>query len=120
MIFTVDTALIPDVAVTKTANYNGAALDLGAGWAPQPYEPLGIAIQTTAYDHVDGNETYQFIVEESPDNSTWTATGCSFFVTAVGVYENVVKSTMRYVRARLVVAGTTPSLTYSVLFGPAT
>lgn len=116
----IDAAMRPEgtADITKTADYNGAALDLGAGWTPEPFKPMGVVLDVNALDLADTNETYEFHIEESSDNSTWTATGCRFLVTATGLIQQVFKSSKRYVRARLDVGGTTPSITYSVWFGP--
>lgn len=116
LIIPLDSNLCPDAAVTKTANYNGAALDLGG--PPDVMYPVGVIINVTALDHADGNETYSFTIEESADNSSWTSTGQTFTPTAVGNSQTIVPVTKRYVRAHLTVGGTTPSLTYSAYFGP--
>lgn len=119
-LFTIDANLKPEGPITKTANYNGAALDLGAGWAPDPAEPMAVIINSTACDATDGNETYSFAIEESSDNATFTPTGLTVTVTrgTVGNTQGIFGSTKRYVRANLTVGGTTPSITYTPYFGP--
>lgn len=116
----IDAAMRPEgtADITKTANFNGTGLDLGAGWAPDPFKPMGLVLDVNALDLASGNETYQFDIEESSDNSTFTPTGCVFAVTATGLIQQLFKCTKRYVRAKLTVGGTTPSITYSVWFGP--
>jgi len=116
----VDANLKAEGPITKTADFNGASLDLGAGWAPDPLAPVGVLIPVTACDGASADETYDFYIEESSDNSTFSATGCSINVPrgTTGVFQSVFKSTKRYTRARLDVGGTTPSITYSVYFGP--
>lgn len=120
-LFSIDTSMNPDQAVTKTAQFNGTALDLGAGWAPDPGKAMGCHISVTASDAVDGNETYVFTIEESSDNSTFTSTGVTITCArgVLGLFGGIFMSTKRYVRANLAVGGTTPSLTYSSFFGSA-
>jgi len=103
-----------ELTQTKTASYTGASYDLGAAFAPGG---IGIAmaatIAATALDHTSGDETYTFTLQQSPDNATWTAAGGPVAVTAIGLNDVPGYVSMRYVRANLVEAGTTPSLTYS-------
>lgn len=106
-------------AVTKTASFNGAAYDLGAGYAPGGLgRLLAAVVVATAIDTTDTNETYSFKLQESADGSTgWTDIGAGVAVTAVGnvVVKGIV--TTRYIRLVLTAAGTTPSITYSAKLG---
>lgn len=119
-LFPIDANLRPEggTAITKTADFNGTALDLGAGYTPSPPQPMGLDMYVSALDFTTTDETYEFHVEESHDNSTWVATGCRFVVTATGRVQKIFGVSRRYLRLRLDVGGTTPSLTYLPSFGP--
>lgn len=98
-------------AVTLTATANGAALDLGQGYAPnlggEPMQAVGIitSVKTSAT-----NETYAFKVQDSPDNSTWTDRSPSVLVTAAGALQVSCAITQRYVRLVYTLGGTAPSI----------
>lgn len=105
-------------AVTKTADYNGAAHSLGAGFAPNgPGMCLAAVIAVTALDHTTGDETYNFHVEESADGSTWTVAGPVVPITETGTFSIPGFFNTENMRLVLDVAGTTPSITYSTEFG---
>jgi hypothetical protein len=102
--------------VTKTADFNGAGFDLGAGFEPDGIgRPVAGVIYTTAFDHTTGDETYAFKLQESDDDAAtdpYTDCGASVSVTAVGVVAAKGFIGKRYVRLALDVGGTTPSITY--------
>src|SRR3989442_11893992 len=102
-------------AVTKTASFNGAALDLGAGYAPVPSQPVQFSVPVSAADFTSTDETYKLELEESADNSTWTKAGAAVSVLAGDVGAAVIVEGLvatRYVRYALTIGGTTPSITY--------
>ena len=106
-------------SITKTADFNGAALDLGSGFAPGgPGQAMSVIIDTSARDFTTGDETYAFVVQESSDNSSWTTISVAVSVTALGVVAIPVFVSQRYVRTNLDVAGTTPSITYEAWLVP--
>jgi hypothetical protein len=106
-------------AVTKTASFDGAAYDLGAGYTPGGLgRVLAAVVDVTALDLASTNETYVFKLQESANGSTgWTDIGPSVSATAVGnvVVKGIV--TTRHIRLVLTAAGTTPSITYSAKLG---
>ncbi len=112
--------LMEDAAgVTKTADYNGASKDLGSGYAPGGIgQPAAAVVQVSALDFTTTDETYAFVVEESNDDSTFTAAGPIISVTATGATSVPCFLSKRYVRLKLDVGGTTPSLTYKVHLVP--
>jgi len=105
---------------TKTADFNGAAFDMGEGYAPpEPGQPVVAVIDTSALDTADANETYAFHLEESADGSTgWADIGVPVTVTAAGVKLAKGFATKRYVRLVCDVGGTTPSITYEAWLRP--
>lgn len=111
-----DALLTLQVLVTKTADFDGASIDLKTS---MPLSGLGVqVITTTAPDQVTGDETYLFVLEESPDDSVWNALytwpiedSSAATLVAQEVFAKV-SSRKRYVRLRLDVEGTTPSITY--------
>lgn len=114
-----DAALEVQAAVTKTANFDGAGLDLGKGFEPGGIGKLVAAVvDVTALDLTSGNETYALTLQESADNVTFAACGLATAVTSAGV--KIVKgiATKRYVRLSLAAGGTTPSITYSAKLNP--
>lgn len=115
----IDTTLpLQAAAVTKTASFNGAGLDMGSGFAPPAGMPVQSTIPISAADFASADETYDFEVEDSPDNATFTKRGAKGRVVAGDVGRSVTIDGVifqRYVRYALTVAGTTPSITY----GPA-
>ena len=114
-----DTKLLLQDTTTKTANYNSPGLDLGAGFAPGGLGlPVGAVVQATAVDVADGNETYNFVLQESADNVTFAAASPSTAVGTVGAHAVRGRVTKRYVRLALTVAGTTPSVTFKAWLNP--
>jgi len=120
-----DSNLLIAASATKTANFNTASLDLGAGYAPGGCgAPVAAVVDATAGDRANQDETYTFTLEESSDNTNFTACGPGVAVTvATTVFTTGAISvpgfvSKRYVRVALVVAGTTPSITYSTHLVP--
>ncbi len=79
--------------------------------------PAAAVIQTTALYLTSADETYTFTLSDSPDNVTFTARG-TLAVTAVGVAALPAQLKGRYVKLSLVVAGTTPSITFQAFLNP--
>jgi hypothetical protein len=114
-----DNDLLLQDTVTRTATGNGTALDLGAGFTPGGIGmPASAVIDVSAADRANSDETYNFKLQESSDNSTFVDIGVNTAVTVasttatLGVYVAKGFITKRYVRLVLTAAGTTPSVTY--------
>ena len=114
-----DTRLLIQDTTTKTATYNTPGLDLGAGFAPGGLGlPVGAVVQVTAADLADGNESYNFVLQESSDNVTFVPASASTSAGAPASYALRGRVTKRYVRLALTVAGTTPSITFKAWLNP--
>lgn len=114
-----DSRLVLQDTVTKTANFNSVALDLGSGYAPGgPGQRVTGLVAVVSRDVEDGNETYSFVLQESADNATFAACGVSTSVVAAGVAVVRGVVTRRYVRLALTVSGTTPTITYKAWLNP--
>ncbi len=103
------------VPATRTADANGTGVDT------QGYGDGMMVVSVGDLDLANVDETYAVKVEESDDNSTFTATSLQASLTAdnqVAVVRlaelNVAR--MRYLRAVLDVGGTTPSAPIAALF----
>ena len=121
--------VLEDGAAAKTATGVGqdsaaaAVLDLGGGGEESvgPKLPANAAVEVdvTAIDTADGNETYEVQAQVSADSAfTAPVEVCARVVAATGKYimpvTNEVNGTRyRYLRVRHVIAGTTPSVTYT-------
>jgi len=98
-----------------TASTNGSGIDL------QGYDGAMILFQAGTVDTGSGNETYSPSVEESDDNSTFSAVSASDLegslanMTANSVQRVGYKGARRYLRAVLTLGGTTPSIDAAVL-----
>ena len=115
----IDANTLIENAITKTADFDGTTFDFGAGYAPGgPGQAMAAVIQATALDLTTTDETYAFIIQESADNATWVTISASVALTAVGAKAIPVFISQRYVRAKLDVGGTTPSITYSAWMVP--
>lgn len=108
--------------VTRTADYVGASLDMGIGFAPGGIgQPVAAVIEIAALDFTTTDETYKFVLEESSDNSSFTACGPIITVGAAGAltFASIPGFlSKRYVRANLDVGGTTPSISYKATLVP--
>ena len=106
-------------SVTRTASGPGAAYDHGAAFSPDPPGRAVMAVvDVTALDLADGNETYSFVLQDSPDNASFSACSAAVAATAVGTVKVGGWAKQRYVRLAAVLAGTTPSVTYSATYVP--
>jgi len=98
-----------------TATINGSGVDL------RDFDGAMVVFQAGTADTGSGNETYIPSVEESDDNSTFSAVAASDLegalvnMTANSVQRTGYKGTKRYVRAVLTLGGTTPSINASAL-----
>lgn len=120
-----DESMRLESSATKTANFDGTAFDQGAGFAPGGIGmPVAAVINVTAADRANSDETYTFQLEESADNVTFTACGPSVSVDVSGAAATTGAISVpgfvsqRYVRCKLTVAGTTPSVTYEAWLNP--
>lgn len=114
-----DAALLLQDTLARTSSYNTAALDLGQGYAPGGVgRPVSAVVQVTALDTSSGDESYKFTLQQSADNVTFAAIGADTSAAATGVL--IVKGhvTQRFVRAALVIAGTTPTITFKAWLNP--
>ena len=104
---------IDPASVTSTTN--GLGVDL------RDYDGAMVVFQAGTADTGNGDETYAPGVEESDDNSIFTAVGASDIegslanMTANSVQRVGYKGAKRYVRAVLTLGGTTPSINASAL-----
>jgi hypothetical protein len=79
---------------------------------------MAAVINPTAIDRAQSDETYTFVLQESADNITFTDCGPAVSVDVAGAAATIVAYTVpgfvsqRYVRCKLTVGGTTPSITY--------
>jgi hypothetical protein len=106
-------------SITKTADFDGASKDMGLGYAPGGIgQQVAAVVSISALDTASTDETYKFVVEESSDNSTFTPAGPIITVTATGVVSIPAWLSKRYVRLKLDVGGTTPSVTYQAWLNP--
>jgi len=100
-------SLVPAV---RTASANGTGVDT------KGYRDGMAVINAGTIDLASGNETYTFSIEESDDNSTFTAvSGLTNTVTANDQVKEIRLSDLnvtrkRYLRVVLTTAGTTPSI----------
>jgi hypothetical protein len=114
-----DAALLLQDSTTRTAAFSTAGFDLGSGFAPGGLgKPAAAVVNATALDTSSGNETYSFVLEESSDNSSFSAIGVATAVTAVGAVAVRGWITKRYVRLALTTGGTTPSITFKAWLNP--
>lgn len=109
-----DENLLLQDTVTKTATFNSAGLDLGAGFAPGGLGmPVAGVVDVSAIDRGTGDETYTFKLQESDDNASFADCGvATASLTATGVVACKGFLTKRYARLVLTAGGTTPSITY--------
>ena len=85
------------------------------------YAPLKHATPSAkvwSRDLADANETYSFTLQESADNSAFTAAGAAQAVTATGTAVVKGRIKQRYVRLALTTGGTTPSITFKAWLNP--
>lgn len=105
-------SMVPD---SYTATTNGSGVDL------RDYDGAMVVFQAGTADTVDGDETYTPSVEESDDNSSFSAVAASDLegslsdMTANSVQRVGYIGSKRYVRTVLTLGGTTPSIDASAL-----
>ena len=98
-----------------TASTNGSGVDL------RDFDGAMVVFQAGTADTGSGNETYTPSLEESDDNSVYSAVAASDLegalvnMTANSVQRVGYKGAKRYVRAVMTLGGTTPSLDASAL-----
>lgn len=98
-----------------TATTNGSGVDL------RDYDGAMVVFQAGTADTGNGNETYTPSVDESDDNSSYSAVAASDLegtlsnMTANSVQRIGYTGSKRYVRAVLTLGGTTPSIDASAL-----
>lgn len=128
----------------KTASAVGSVsyIDLGPG---TPAQFMGVCVDVTAMDIVSNDESYDIVIQGSPDTSFTAATSAELAAIHLGAKEikrtdtdkddylgrhwfavanmgysadNTPVSPYRYIRAYFVVAGTTPSVTCKIHLVP--
>lgn len=115
----IDEALRLESSVSKTASYNSTSIDQGALYAPGGVgQPLGAVVASSVVDRTTGDETYTAVLQESDDDSTFTACGPIIPITAAGMVLVPGFVSKRYVRVAFVLAGTTPILTFEAWLSP--
>lgn len=118
-----DALLALQAAVTKTATFNGTGVDLGVG---TPLTRALVArVRVASYSGSAGTGTATFSIDESSDNTTFTAlTGpvakALSFTSSAGsaIVDLPFVTRKRYVRLTLTVSGgTSPSIVYQADIG---
>lgn len=114
-----DANLAVQASVTKTATFNGAAVDLTTG---TPRRGLKMRIIYSAASNASGSNTVTFSVDVSSDNSTWytaefqgVAEALTLSTTAQsGEIYLPFETSKRYVRLTCTItgSGSTPTITY--------
>jgi hypothetical protein len=100
---------------STTATINGSGVDL------RDYDGAMMMFQAGTADTGNGDETYTPGVEESDDNSSYSAVAASDLegtlssMTANSVQRVGYKGTRRYIRAVLTLGGTTPAINASAV-----
>ena len=100
---------------STTATTNGSGVDL------RDYDGAMMMFQAGTADTGNGDETYTPGVEESDDNSSYSAVAASDLegalanMTANSVQRIGYKGAKRYIRAVLTLGGTTPSINASAV-----
>lgn len=114
----VDEQTVLQAGGSKTSTGNGTAVDLGSAWAPGLGGlPMQAPILISAAV-LDGNQTYSFRLEDSPDNSTFTKRSPDVAVSSANVGNAVAAQgfiSQRYVRLVWTITGSTgssPSITF--------
>jgi hypothetical protein len=112
---------------TKVANFNGTAgkaKGIGAGSGGIGL-PMAAVVNVTAADRTSSDETYTFTLQESADaGANWYDIGPGVAIDVAGALATLgaiaVPGFISYpdVRVKLVVAGTTPSITYEAWLNP--
>lgn len=96
-------------AITATAN--DTPIDMGTGFAPAMGGlPMQALIPVTVLKTSATDETYVVVVQDSPDNSTWT-TRATKTITATGMVQLPFFLNAEYVRTGWTLGGTSPSIT---------
>lgn len=114
-----DSSLLIQDTTTRTASYNTAGFDLGGGFSPGGLGiPVSAVLSATALDLSSGNETYSVVMEESSDNSSYSAIGAATLISATGAIAVRGWITRRYVRLSLTLGGTSPSITFKAWLNP--
>ncbi len=114
-----DKQLLMQDTVSKTGNYNTPGLDLGPGFAPGGVgQPVSAVVQVSAVDFGSGNESYSFILQDSPDNINFTSISPSMSPLAIGALAVSGLLRQRYARLMMTMGGTTPSITYKAWLNP--
>ncbi len=73
-----DARLVLQETVTKTANFNSIAHNMGAGYDPGAVgQRLSALVAVVTRDVADGNESYAYTLQESADNATFAACGAT-------------------------------------------
>lgn len=93
-------------AVTRTADGNGATVEIG------DQGTLRLRLNVTAASGT--SPTLDITLQTSKDASTWRTLGTFAQATAVGAERKSFSGCDRYVRANADLGGTTPSFTYTI------
>lgn len=115
-----DSNLALQASVTKTATFNGAAVDLKEG--PAPHRTLWARVDYSAATNASGSNSVTFSIDHSENNSDWyahssgAADALALSTTAqAGTIYLPIATPKRYVRLTVTVAGagSTPTVTYA-------
>lgn len=122
----IDADLQLNASHTKTADYTGDWLDLGAGFETNGIGiPVAAVVDVSACDRANSDEVYNFKLQETgpdangaADSAAAADIGATYAVSVLGATATLgvllVKGlvTKRFVRLALDVSGTSPSVTY--------
>jgi hypothetical protein len=115
-----DANLLLGAGATMTATANKTAINLGTSANPGlGGRPMQAGVPIVAADFASANETYDLILQQSVDNSTFTDVSPTVRVVAGDVGNTVLVGgfvTQQYVRVRVVISGTTPSLQHGDIY----
>jgi hypothetical protein len=104
-----DVNLQLQASTTQTATFNSTGVDLKTG---TPRRGLVARLLVTAASGT--TPTLDLQVQQSADNSTWYNCAAIPTQSAAGESFCTFETSMRYVRAKATIGGTTPSFTYQV------
>ncbi|HEY3332591.1 MAG TPA: hypothetical protein VGK19_21350 [Capsulimonadaceae bacterium] len=111
-----DNNAVLQTPITKTASFNSAGFDLGAG---TPRRGMKASVRVSAITGTDAAAAFK--VQHSADNANFTdlAFARKASMTAVGETSVSFETDKRYIRLTATIAGTTPSVTYEAWIVPA-
>lgn len=120
----IDSQLVLQASVTKTATFNGTGIDWATGNSPRP---LFARVIYSAATNASGSNAFTFTIDHSDDNSTFYlhTSGAADVITLsttaqTGEIYIPILTKKRYIRLTItqVGAGSTPTITYNAYVSP--